>query len=181
MTTPALSTPANSAFPSRGRFGKVGYTCHREVADIRGSVSGFQTIATRRDGLKNPRDKSETSPFASFKWNLETSTTRHDTTNGLSHTTACLADRGRVTSKKWGSRRRRGQINGDVTGLSLTSRRSRNSGIWALLTSLSCFVHVTQQNLTSTRPISLVLVRYYAEWRSIREPLPRTVKTRTYE
>jgi len=32
-----------------------------------GDVSGFQTIATCRDGLKNSRDKSATSPFASRK------------------------------------------------------------------------------------------------------------------
>ena len=32
-----------------------------------GEVSGFQTIATCRDGLKNSRDKSATSPFASWK------------------------------------------------------------------------------------------------------------------
>ena len=32
-----------------------------------GEVSGFQTIATCRDGLKNSRDKSATSPFASGK------------------------------------------------------------------------------------------------------------------
>jgi len=30
-----------------------------------GDVSGFQTIATCRDGFKNSRDKSVTSPFAS--------------------------------------------------------------------------------------------------------------------
>jgi len=63
----------------------------------------FRTIARCRDCLKNPRDKSAISPFASGKRR---------------------------------SRRRRGQINGDVTGVSRTCRGrhegSWHNGIWAL-------------------------------------------------
>jgi len=65
-----------------------------------GDVSGFQTIATCRNGLKNSRDKSATS-------------------------LVCVGERekiGDVRDKTLGSRRRRGQINGDVTGSSLTCR-----------------------------------------------------------
>ena len=55
---------------SRESFGKVGDlprasrrhgSCYGEVP---GKFRGFQTIATCRDGLKNSRDKSATSPFA---------------------------------------------------------------------------------------------------------------------
>jgi len=70
-----------------------------------GNVSGFQTTATCRDGS---REKSATSPFVAGK-----------------------AEIGDVRDKTRGSRRRRGQMNGDVTGLSRTSRGSRHSGIWA--------------------------------------------------
>jgi len=53
-----------------------------------GVVSGFQTneTITCRDGLKRSRDKSATSPFASFWWNLGTSTTRRQTDFGTSRT-----------------------------------------------------------------------------------------------
>ena len=78
-----------------------------------GDVSGFQTIATCRYGWKNSRDKSATSPVSSFE----------STRNG---------NFGNVRDKSRGSRRPRGQINGDVTGLSRTSRGSRHNGIRAL-------------------------------------------------
>jgi len=70
----------------------------------RGYVSGFQTIATCRDGLKNSRDKSATSPLERRR-NGEMGDLR-DKTRGLSST-------------------RRRQINGDVSGLWRTCRRHR--------------------------------------------------------
>jgi len=86
---------------------------------LRGSrsrnVSGSQTIATCRDGLKSPRDKSATSPFASGK----------------------RGDRRRVrdkcdTGKSAKSRANQRGCHGFVADLSRTSPGSRHSGIWAL-------------------------------------------------
>jgi len=69
-----------------------------------GGVSGFQTNATCRDGLKIAVTSRRRQP-------------------------ACL--RRQNGDKTRGSLRRRRQINVDVTGLSRTSRGSRHSGIWA--------------------------------------------------
>jgi len=65
-----------------------------------GKVSGFLTIATCRDGLKNSRDKSAT----------------------ISRLRRANSEIGDVRDKTRGSRRRRGQINGNVTGLLRTCR-----------------------------------------------------------
>ena len=45
-----------------------------------------------------------------------------------------------VHDKSLGSLRHRGQVNGDVTGLSRTSQGSWHSGIWAYM---SCIIHET--------------------------------------
>ena len=71
----------------------------------RGDVSGFQTIATCRDGLKVPMISRQQARRGNW----------------------AIAD---VRDKIRGSRRHRGQINGDVTGLSQTCRgRHREVGI----------------------------------------------------
>jgi len=70
-------------------------TCHAKV-------SGSQTIATCRDCLKNPRDKSATSSFASEK-----------------------------TGKSATSQTNQQGRHEFVADLSRTSRVSRHNGIWA--------------------------------------------------
>jgi len=68
-------THVTGEFQESRRLPCHGIPCHGEVADVdhvsgksRESfgVSNHLTMATCRVGLKNPRDKSATSPFASF-------------------------------------------------------------------------------------------------------------------
>ena len=77
-----------------------------------GDVSGFRTIVTYQDGLKNSRDKSATSPFASG----ERGNRRRPRQDTEKSATSRTNQRGR---------------HGFVADV--TSRRSRHSGIWALL------------------------------------------------
>ena len=82
---------------------------------IRGShweVSGFQTIATCRDGLKNSREKSATSPFASPRTSPCLQETRKSATSAKRHSKV-----GDVAEKSTGtSRVCRGRLG--VTGKS---------------------------------------------------------------
>ena len=80
--------------------------------------------------VSNHRDMSRW--FDKFPWQVGNqpvcvAETRKSATSATRH-----GEVGDVRDKTRGSRRRRGQINGDVTGLSRTSRGSRHSGIWAL-------------------------------------------------
>ena len=92
-----------------------------------GEVSGFQTIATRQDGLKNFCDKSATSPFASRKRGNRRRP-RQD------------------TGKSATSQTNQQERHGFVADLSRTSRGSRHNGIstlqsstlWSVPTSKAC-------------------------------------------
>ena len=84
-------------------------SCYGEVTRM---FWGFQTIATCRDGLKNSRDKSATSLFASGKRGNRR-----------------VRDKTRE-SATWRTNQR--GRHGFVADLSRRSRRSRHSGIWAL-------------------------------------------------
>jgi len=100
-----------------------------------GMLRGSFEVSNRRDMSRWFGNMPATSPFASFEWNLGTSTTRHDkrrlvpTCDGKKRRSlglSCVLSRG--------SRRRRCQINGNVTGLWRADlSRSRCNGIWALL------------------------------------------------
>jgi len=100
LSTAAARLSPNSITPTSEKVGNLSLESRRHgscYGEVIGMFRRFQTIATCRDGLKNSRDKSTTSPFASEKRGNRRRP-RQDT----------------------GSRRRRGHINGNVTGLART-------------------------------------------------------------
>jgi len=104
-----LLLKAQSPLHVTGKFREVGDMDH-----VMGMFRGFQTIATCRDGLKNSRDKSATSPFVSGR----------------------RGNRRRprqVTGKSATSRTDQRGRHGFVTDLSRTSRGNRHNGIWAYM------------------------------------------------